>query len=117
MSRLLSETILLRLAFLRSTRARDFCIGLETIKMKNKTEMTRSLCSECKVNGVILCTATKSRGGQCDKGALTVEEAKARKRRIDAMWQSYKGETYGKNCPLLDSWEEINSDSLPQVTS
>ena len=59
------------------------------MKMKNEAEMTLSLCRECKVNGVIICTATVSRGGKCNRGALSLEEARERKRLRDEGWRSY----------------------------
>jgi len=51
---------------------------------------TRCMCSECNVDGVILCTATTSIQvagvWYCDKGELTEEQAKERKERIDRIW-------------------------------
>ena len=57
--------------------------------------MTLSLCRECKVNGVSLCTATESKvvagAWCCNKGELSLEEAWERKRRRDESWRSYLG--------------------------
>ena len=55
----------------------------------NKTEMTLSFCRGCKVDGVIICTATVSMVGKCNRGALSLEEARERKGRRDEMWRSY----------------------------
>lgn len=62
-----------------------------------KKTMTLSLCRECKVKGVILCTATVSMAGKCNRGALSLEEARERKRRSDEMWRSYLDAVKGRD--------------------
>lgn len=70
---------------------------------------TRTNCFACKSDGVVICTATKSKAGKCNKGSLTVEEAKARKRRSDAMWQSYKENLRKKSWEINDEERQEKS--------
>lgn len=50
--------------------------------------MKQCFCNDCKIEGVIICTATKSlistRGGipHCNKGELSIEEARERKDKL-----------------------------------
>ncbi len=48
------------------------------------------LCNDCKIDGVIICTATESSGKGCNKAALTLEEARERKQDRDLTWEKYQ---------------------------
>jgi hypothetical protein len=63
---------------------------------KRKEQTQKNFCNACKIEGVVICMATMSKDSQCNKGALTLEEARERNRKRDAMWQNYIEEVHGK---------------------
>lgn len=54
-----------------------------------KEKLKQYLCNNCKIESVIICTATKSGLRGCNKGALTLEEAREKKRLADDRWRNY----------------------------
>lgn len=53
-------------------------------------KLKKYLCNDCKIDGWIICTATKSDTRGCNRGALPLEEARERKRDRDLTWQKYQ---------------------------